>query len=415
MRVKIENIGPISSTEIDLSNVNIIAGGNDSGKSTIGKVLYSIFKSQENHSLDFLIKTIMTKVYPKLDDNFQLLLEDSVGFERGIDTVEHDDSSEQFLFTFTETMSLRDVLDLADNVKLDLVECFNDLKSKLVLSASVLHECEHYFKIMTSNKYFIEAMINDTFNFEYSGVVSNVKKQQEKFVSIQDHSVNIVLDGNKLSNFENSKYENVIYYDSSQEILFNDLRSGVIRFAPKSDFSNNRKIDLMNMTRQKNSENISIYNEEISEVLNSFSNDSCNIGSIKQGRYSVDGVELPINVIASGTKNLLGLKSIIENGYITKSTLLIIDEPEQALHPVWQVEYAKILKSIYDVFGIDIVVVTHSNYFIEAMNKVFLNPKLYFAYRDENNFATYKDCSNNFETVYNNLGSAYEKIDNIQQ
>ncbi len=45
MRLKLENIGIIEKADIKLDSLTIIAGENDSGKSTVGKVLYSVIKS----------------------------------------------------------------------------------------------------------------------------------------------------------------------------------------------------------------------------------------------------------------------------------------------------------------------------------------------------------------------------------
>ena len=45
MNLKLENIGIVKKADIKIDGLTVIAGENDSGKSTIGKVLYSIIKS----------------------------------------------------------------------------------------------------------------------------------------------------------------------------------------------------------------------------------------------------------------------------------------------------------------------------------------------------------------------------------
>ena len=45
MKLYMENIGKLANTEIDIDGITVIAGKNGTGKSTIGKVLYSVFSS----------------------------------------------------------------------------------------------------------------------------------------------------------------------------------------------------------------------------------------------------------------------------------------------------------------------------------------------------------------------------------
>jgi len=52
MRLKIKNIGMIEEADIKLDGLTVIAGENDTGKSTVSKVLYSIIKSfSKNYNL----------------------------------------------------------------------------------------------------------------------------------------------------------------------------------------------------------------------------------------------------------------------------------------------------------------------------------------------------------------------------
>jgi ABC transporter, ATP-binding protein len=43
MRINIKNIGKIKEADVNLNGITLIAGKNDTGKSTVGKVLFSIF------------------------------------------------------------------------------------------------------------------------------------------------------------------------------------------------------------------------------------------------------------------------------------------------------------------------------------------------------------------------------------
>ena len=45
MRLELDNVGKISSANIELNGITVIAGENNTGKSTIGKMLFCIFSA----------------------------------------------------------------------------------------------------------------------------------------------------------------------------------------------------------------------------------------------------------------------------------------------------------------------------------------------------------------------------------
>lgn len=48
MKLSIENIGYINKADIEIAGLTLIAGPNNTGKSTIGKVLYTVFNGLYN-------------------------------------------------------------------------------------------------------------------------------------------------------------------------------------------------------------------------------------------------------------------------------------------------------------------------------------------------------------------------------
>ena len=55
---------------------------------------------------------------------------------------------------------------------------------------------------------------------------------------------------------------------------------------------------------------------------------------------------LPLNT-ASGIKSFGVLQMLLEGGFIDANRPLIWDEPENHLHPEWQIEFAKVIVQIY--------------------------------------------------------------------
>ena len=74
---------------------------------------------------------------------------------------------------------------------------------------------------------------------------------------------------------------------------------------------------------------------------------------------------VPLNV-ASGVKSLGLLHILLDNKIIGPDRPLIWDEPENHLHPSWQIRLAQFLVMLA-AQGIPIVVSTHSPYFIQGI------------------------------------------------
>lgn len=45
MRLRVKNIGILSDSEIEIAGITVVAGENNTGKSTFGKALYAIFNA----------------------------------------------------------------------------------------------------------------------------------------------------------------------------------------------------------------------------------------------------------------------------------------------------------------------------------------------------------------------------------
>ena len=73
----------------------------------------------------------------------------------------------------------------------------------------------------------------------------------------------------------------------------------------------------------------------------------------------------PINV-ASGIKSFGALQLLLDGYCISNNRPLIWDEPENHLHPHWQVEFAKVIVQIVNS-GIPVMISTHSPYFLQAV------------------------------------------------
>jgi hypothetical protein len=77
-------------------------------------------------------------------------------------------------------------------------------------------------------------------------------------------------------------------------------------------------------------------------------------------------LKIPANNVASGIKALSIIDMLSKGDYVNDDTLLILDEPETNLHPVWQIAYAKAICKLAAA-GVKILVTTHSPYMLEAL------------------------------------------------
>lgn len=119
-----------------------------------------------------------------------------------------------------------------------------------------------------------------------------------------------------------------------------------------------------------------------------------------------DGLDILLRGAATGIISFSILMQLLENGWITENTLLIIDEPEAHLHPQWIVEYARVLVKIKKILGSKILISTHNPDMLAALQSIAEREGIL----QETSFYLAEKVEGTGKYIYKNLGKDISPI-----
>lgn len=125
-------------------------------------------------------------------------------------------------------------------------------------------------------------------------------------------------------------------------------------------------------------------------------------------RYVSEDNEIDIELFkaATGIKTFIYLQRLLQNGCLTDSTLLLIDEPEAHLHPQWIVEYARLLVLINKNLGTKIMIASHNPDMVAAIRSIAERENSL----DRTHFYLAEKLEGGHQYVYQNLGHEIGEI-----
>lgn len=160
-------------------------------------------------------------------------------------------------------------------------------------------------------------------------------------------------------------FDFIKYTKKRQEELYNFLLNTI------SSKKNTIEVDInfssKNIERINRLESPLIENSHSYELINILRKLNV-IGNYKVEVFKKDGVPFDFDNASSGEANILSnLLSLIP--LIEDCSLILIDEPEISLHPLWQAKYIDLLNRVLENFsGCHIIIATHSPFLASDLN-----------------------------------------------
>ena len=422
MKLYMENIGKLANTEITIDGITVIAGKNGTGKSTIGKALYSVFsgffayKDNINQLRNYLLLKELRK-------------QSSVYFIRSI----NEEKLDLFLMDLYKN---RDIYKYdKDKLKIDILNFMNQMNlelEKLGFSYSSVPNNDINTDIIdnimdtlfTDDETMLNYIVSQTFNNEFNNQVKNLSNFDnvgKVNLKIKDDYLNITFDKNGKLKIENPIliYTKVVYIDDPYIIdkidnyRFNDIRS--------IEFLDHRE-DLFDLIKEEKSPESILIDESLSKISKHISKASNIDVYNNNGRYyyisSNKDEKIDIKNASTGLKTFIIIKMLLENGSLQKNGTIVLDEPETHLHPDWQIIFAELIVLLNKYLGMHILINSHSPYFVRAIevysskHEVANKCKYYLAYDNEKSgLAEVKDVSDSISEIYSTLSSAFDILE----
>jgi len=376
MRLTISNLNIIGHAEIAINGLAVIAGENGTGKSTVGKTLFSTLKaiasSRGNVPAD-REKTIAGLADPVFGRLFRLRL---TAKSHALEAV----------FPASRSRFLNEICSLAsaDDVRQYFAPVFAAVTDTEVLAMlkEEVGTLAAYIDIPADSNAAMTVALNNMFRSEFLGNIS-AGSNNISTVSFSDEASDLALSysidhghASVMKCMGNPSFHDATYIESPLYLHLLDILGKV---AGSSFFDDG------NMARALM---LPAHVADIVEKIESlrYACDihsaaapgvSANLAHIAGGEFFYDPTRhvimfrqgdndiVPINV-ASGVKSLGLLQILLDNKIVTPDRPLIWDEPENHLHPSWQIRLAQFLVMLA-AQGIPIIVSTHSPYFIQGI------------------------------------------------
>jgi hypothetical protein len=452
MDVELKNIALIEEGNLELKGITLIADENDSGKSTIGKTLFTTLTTLNNFEREFLsnFKHRIVPINSVIDDilhgnliTSESLLEKIDNFSKELDNF--DSSINEIIKNSIELDINEKIFENLKKLLSDLIKSSDILKKNLRKYIEQKDTEEKNLNLVYDIPFLIEELddlitlssilnyekiklssFQRAFNREFESSIKNIfldKKESSIRLNEKSEVIQINIEDNKISNVDfvygKIKREiNAIYIESPlildyieeiSKILLkfnNKINQNYRAKILKDTLQNEKKIDIVDTVLGKEELYKDLLEKIHKIILGEFEYSQNN----KDFIYKKEGYVFNKKNVATGIKSFGIIEILLKNKQLDENTILIIDEPEVHLHPKWQIKYAEILILISKELGVKILLNSHSPYLIRAM-EVYRKT---YDYEDNTKFYTLTDCtegkSKKIVDVTNNLNQIFDKL-----
>lgn len=429
MEVSVKNFGTLQRADVHIGGLTVITGENDTGKSTIGKILFSLVKAVARYEED-LEEVKEVRVTAEAEKLY-------FSMRRFVNIASHVDLRDMFhprklysqikldkIRAFDERMNALTVLQQEGNFPPDYISTYVASLHKIMAIMAEPDDRESVINRAIRKSFFSE--------FKEEIIQRGVANPLAASISITDGAselIDISWNEEGIHNFhyvDDLGYSDATYVDSPAIMQYHHLVKMARTLFDNADpsrltvplhvkdlatkLSDSRYSFTMLPDLLTEPDGILSISSEISDIFGgtiSYDDDASDFVLER------NGYTLSSSNIASGIKSLGVLDLLVKGGNVKKNALLILDEPEVNLHPKWQVDYCKIICGLVGS-GVDIIVTTHSPYVVESLKhfseKYSIDNKFYLASKVDSRLSRFDDITDDISIAIDKLAAPLLKL-----
>ena len=423
MKLNISNFAKIDNADIIIDGITVIAGENNTGKSTIGKILFSIF-----NSLYDINEQIQGQRISEINANNRKIIQNHINVQMDFKTYRQ---HTLYVERYVNNIIFNNETFNKDEIAAELNEQSKEKNNSIFDDYDIMLEeiADNIIRVMNiSNDVIRKEIISRYFNSVFNRQINSLSSDRD--INLADIDLQIKDKHNKLS-FSNNECN-----DFLGEI--NILHKAVYIDNPFiiDELSKYQDLNIINETLKAlllNKKNdifdgvigAVMAKEKINDIMillrKVVDGDITNDQMTGEFYLQLNGYNEPVALsnLSTGMKSFVILKMLLEKGSLSEKDVVILDEPEIHLHPQWQIAYAELLVLLQKQFDLSVVVTTHSPYFVDAINlfscKYATDSSVnYYISSVDNNRVNMKNVTDNIEEIYKKMVSPIEALDTLR-
>jgi predicted ATPase len=398
-----------------MDGITVIAGENNTGKSTFGKALYCMFNAFCNDEKN---------IYAERVNGISGIIENKLFFDE-FQVVSFNKKVMERIVSLEQSFSASSFLEIIKDSFASIPE--NDTKLLNEIIDTSIDEIGHFVTIGSNE---IQRMIiTRYFRNEFEGQINHLNELDlagNVLLTIKKENVEVTMKNNECRSFIDNV--GILYgaiYIDSPFIIDNVQQYYRYRSRQALPSGASHSLDLR-YRLGKVTDNTVIKEAIIKQKINTIVSAVNKIvaGEFRENKddllFFEHNLQKPIALsnLSAGLKVFVIIKRLLETGAINNNGVLIMDEPEIHLHPDWQLKFVEILVLLQKEFNLNILLATHSPYFLEAIEvyakKYGISDHCnYYLAEVKDDTADVREVSGNLNDVYKQLADPFRKLENI--